>query len=150
MSTLSRTSSVARLLTVVRGLTMPIHVYLVVSSYNISDFREFKSALPALSNCYCVALATCLPSLVAYQLSCTLTLKQDVFDLLPPTFLMNLVSEQHLLLETSDLPDHEFGTIFQMTSNLPCHSPRSDPDSKFTYLLQLVNYWPPIVNSPRL
>jgi len=83
------------------------------------------------------------PSLPICHLSCTLTLQQNHFNLLLPTFLLNLVSELHFLLVASDLPDHKFGTLYQITSNLLPLSPRSDPDSKLTSLLQLVNNWPP-------
>jgi len=75
--------------------------------------------------------------------SFTLTLQHDHFDLLMLTFLLNPVSELHLLLVASDLLDHEFGTLSQMTSNLLPLSPRSDPDSKLTSSLQLVKNWPP-------
>jgi len=78
-----------------------------------------------------------------YETSCTYTLQHDHFDLLLPTFLLNPVSELHLLLMASDLLDPEFGTLYQITSNLLPLSPRSDPDSKPTSLLQLVNNWPP-------
>jgi len=54
------------------------------------------------------------------------------------------VSELHLLLVASDLLDHKFGRLYQITSNLLPLSSRSDPDSKLTSLLQLVNNWPPI------
>jgi len=45
------------------------------------------------------------------------------FDLL-----LKLVSELHLLLETTDLPDHEVGTLQNYINLLPL-CPRSDPDS---------------------
>jgi len=48
-----------------------------------------------------------------------------------------------LLLVASDLLDHEFGTLNQITSNLLPLSPRSGPDSKPTSLLQLFINWPP-------
>jgi len=83
------------------------------------------------------------PPLPICHLSCTLTLQRDHFDLLLPTFLLNPVSELHLLLVASDLQDHEFGTLYQITSNLLPLSPHSDPESKLTSLLQLVNNWPP-------
>jgi len=40
-------------------------------------------------------------------------------------------------------PDHEFGTLSHMTSNWLPLSPHSDPNSKLTSLLQLINNWPP-------
>jgi len=83
------------------------------------------------------------PPLPICHLSCTLKLQHDHFDLLLPTFLLNPVSELHLLLVASDLPDHKFGTLCRITSNLLPLSPRTDPDSKLTSLLQLVNNWPP-------
>jgi len=56
---------------------------------------------------------------------------------------MNPAAELNLLLVASDLLDHESGTLYQITLNLLPLYPRSDPDSKLTSLLQLVNNWPP-------
>jgi len=56
--------------------------------------------------------------------------------------LVEPVSELHLLLVAFDLLDNEFRTLYQITSNLLPLSPRSDPDSKLTSLLQLDNNWP--------
>ena len=107
---------------------------------------------------YCVALATCLPSLaanpstshkVAGLVYCNLhdtspTYLSSLLHAYTSTrplrsssahLLVNLVSELPLLLVASDLPDHEFGTLSQMTSHLLHLSPLSDPNSKPTSLL---------------
>jgi len=113
-------------------------------------------------------LATCLPSLsttLAYpsashfqacrtslhdacHLSCTLALQHDHFDLLLPAFLLNPVSELHLLLVASDLPDHEFGTLYQISTNLLPLSPRSDPKNVPLFFNLLITGR--LVNYPRL
>jgi len=83
------------------------------------------------------------PPLPICHHSCTLTLEHNHFDLLLPTFLLNPVSELHLILVASDLPDYEFGTLYQMASNLLPLSLRSDQYSQLTSSLQIVINWPP-------
>jgi len=157
----------------VLGLTMPIHDYLESPPTILTQYREFRIALPALSNpptmLLCLArylppftgclsvrqrvtfkfagliIVACMkPLLPIYHLSFVLILQHDHFNLLLHTFLLNPVSELHLLLVASNLPDHEFsaGTLYQMTSNLLPLSLCSDQNSKLTSLLQLVNNWP--------
>jgi len=85
------------------------------------------------------------PPLPIYHLSCTLPLQHDHFDLLLPTFLMNPDSDLHLLLVASDLPDHEFGTLYlsnQTCSLILVQNFRSR--LKTTSSLQLVINRPPI------
>jgi len=60
-------------------------------------------------------------------------------NMITSIFLLNRVSELHLLLVVSNLPHPKFGALYHMTSNLLPLSPRSDPDSKFSYFLQLIN-----------
>jgi len=101
------------------------------------DYSELKTACWRRSThllCYSVTLVTgflslafCLltshfqarlsiaaymvPLLLIYHHSFTFTLQYDRFDHHPPTFLLYLVSELHLLLGASDLLDHESGTL---------------------------------------
>jgi len=99
------------------------------------DYRELKIALPALSNPPTLLLcrARYLPPFIGClfdskslslawlvygmkppppicHLSTTLTLQHDHFELLH-THSCWIISELHLLLVTSDLLDHEFGTL---------------------------------------
>jgi len=129
----------------VRGLTMLIHAYQASPPTIFTTTVSSKLPCPRCQThplCYYVSLATCLPSWLPIRQRVTFKLAGLVYRSLHETFPTYLSSvlrtytptrslrsssahllveprlRLHLLLMASDLPDHEFGTLYQITSNL--------------------------------
>jgi len=82
------------------------------------------------------------PPLPICHLSCTFALQHDHFDPLLPTFLLNPVSELHLFLVASDLPN----TNLELPNHIklaPSFSSFRSRLKTYLFILQLVNNWPP-------